>query len=111
MQIEIKEDEIPETLKIIIFRVVQEALNNIAKYSGAEWVEVSIAKLPDRLQLIIEDNGVGFDLTSIHANRKSGEGFGLVSMRERTELSDGVFAIQSKIGEGTRIQASWTIPC
>jgi signal transduction histidine kinase len=107
IRIEIKGDEIPETLKITIFRIIQEAFNNIAKYSEAEWVEVSIAKLDDTIQLTIEDHGIGFD----YENRKSGKGFGLMSMRERTELSCGVFVVDSKIGEGTRIQASWTLPC
>jgi signal transduction histidine kinase len=111
MQIEIKEDEIPEALKIMIFRITQESFHNIAKYSGTEWVEVSIAKLHNTIQLSIEDRGIGFDLKSIFANRKSGKGFGLMSMRERKELSGGIFVIKSKIGEGTRIQASWTLPC
>jgi signal transduction histidine kinase len=111
MLIEINEDEVPETLKIIIFRIVQEAFHNIAKYSGAEWVEVSIAKLNDTIHLSIEDRGIGFDLRSIYANRKSGKGLGLMSMRERTELSGGIFVIESKIGEGTNIRASWTLPC
>ena len=111
IRIEIKGDEIPETLKITIFRIIQEAFNNIAKYSEAEWVEVSISKLDDTIRLTIEDHGIGFDLRSIYENRKSGKGFGLMSMRERTELSFGVFVVESKIGEGTRIQASWTLPC
>ena len=87
---------------IIIFRIVQEAFHNIAKYSGAEWVDVSITKLQNTIQLSIEDHGIGFDLRSIYANRTSEKGFGLMSMRERTELSGGIFEIESKIGEGTR---------
>ena len=110
IQIEINGDEIPETLGIIIFRIVQEAFHNIAKYSGAEWVDVSITKLQNTIQLSIEDQGIGFDLRSIYANRTSEKGFGLMSMRERTELSGGIFEIESKIGEGTKIQASWTLP-
>ncbi len=110
IQIGIDGDEIPEMLKIIIFRIIQEAFHNIAEYSRAERVEVSIAKLDNTIQLSIEDHGIGFDLGSIYANRKSGKGFGLMSMRERTELSGGIFVIESGIGEGTRIQASWTLP-
>ena len=110
MHMEIKEEKIPETLKIVIFRIIQEAFHNIAEYSRAEWVEVSIDKLHDRIQLSIEDHGIGFDLRSVYANRKSGKGFGLISMRERTELSGGIFVIESKIDKGTRIQASWPFP-
>ncbi len=110
MRIEIKEDEIPETLKIVIFRIIQEAFHNIAEYSGAESVDLSIAKLDNTIQLSIEDHGIGFDLRSIYANRKPGRGVGLMSMRERTELAGGIFVIKSEIGEGTSIQASWTLP-
>jgi signal transduction histidine kinase len=111
MQIGINEDGIPETLKIMLFRIVQEAMHNIAKHSGAERVEVSLAKLQDTLQLSIEDHGAGFDVRSIFTDKKSGKGFGLMTMRERTELSGGIFVIESKIGAGTMIQASWTLPC
>ena len=110
VEIEINGGEIPETLKIIIFRIVQEAFHNIAKYSATEWVDVSIIKLQNTIRLSIEDHGIGFDLRAIYADRKSGKGFGLMSMRERTELSGGIFIIESRIGEGTRIQASWTLP-
>ena len=74
-------------------------------------METSIAKLDDKIHLSIEDRRIGFDLRSIYANRKSERGLGLMSMRERTELSGGIFLIESKIGEGTNIQASWTLPC
>ncbi len=70
LQIESKEDEIPETLKIIIFRIIQEAFHNIAKYSGAERVEVLIAKLHNTIQLSIVDHGIGFDLRSIYSKWK-----------------------------------------
>ncbi len=108
-EIEVEEHEVPESLKIVIFRVMQEALNNIAKYSGTELVNLSLVREGDRIELAIEDNGVGFDLASVGDGNGTMAGLGLTSMRERTELSGGSFAIESKPGEGTVVRTNW--PC
>ncbi len=97
----VSENEIAEELKIVIFRVSQEALNNIAKYSRADQVHVSISKTAASIALSIIDNGVGFNLQ----NRANG--LGLTSMQERVEISGGQFSIKSNIGEGTCLQAKW----
>ena len=110
-QIDIEEDEIPEHLKITIFRIAQEAFHNISKYSGAQRVKVSLIKVQNTITLSIEDNGTGFDLQSIYISKKYRTGFGLMSMRERTELSGGSFAINSEIGKGTKVQSTWTPAC
>ncbi len=101
-QIDIQEDEIPVRLKTVIYRILQEALNNIAKHSRANRVTIALRKMEERIELTVEDNGTGFDLE----NRP--RGFGLGSMRERVELSGGLFTIDSTIGKGTTIIASWT---
>ena len=98
-----------EHLKIVIFRVMQEALNNIAKYSEAESATVSLANKRGTLELTLADNGKGFDLESVLAVEESGRGLGLTSMKERAELSDGSFSIESSIGKGTRIRACWKV--
>jgi signal transduction histidine kinase len=59
-----KENEVPETLKIVIFRIIQESFHNIAKYSKARCVGVSLTQIGGVIELIVKDNGVGFDLTS-----------------------------------------------
>jgi signal transduction histidine kinase len=110
MKIEIEENEIPERLKIIILRIAQEALHNIAKYSGAEWVDISISRVENSMLLRIHDHGHGFDLNSFNKDQASAKGFGIIGMKERTELSGGVFLIRSEIGEGTLVQASWPLP-
>ncbi len=105
----IKEADIPDILKPIIFRIMQESLNNAAKHSQADFVAVSLGRSKDRLVLKINDNGRGFDGG---ANRKTGnalEGLGLNSMRERAELSGGAFNVISKPGQGTIVEASWPI--
>lgn len=105
-EIEIQEEEIPEPLKIVIFRILQEATSNIAKHSRADQVRVSLAKGDGAVHLAIRNNGQGFHLEEILAQRR---GLGLVSMRERAELSGGSFAIESAPGDGTSIRASWPV--
>jgi PAS domain S-box-containing protein len=103
------EYELPDSLKISIFRILQEALNNVAKHSGADTVNLSLKKNKQKIELYIEDNGKGFDLHEvIHADSHE-RGLGLQSIRERTELFGGSIDIKSKKGQGTTICANW--PC
>jgi signal transduction histidine kinase len=104
-EVVLQEDEVPDPLKIVIFRVLQEAFHNITKYSKAEFVSLCLGKRDCVLELTIKDNGVGFDLKSSHFRK----GLGLTSMRERTELSGGSFTIESTKGAGTVIKASWSL--
>ena len=64
-EIEIEEEEVPDSLKTVIFRILQEALNNIAKYSGADLARLSLRKAPGSTELVIEDHGQGFDLKKV----------------------------------------------
>jgi signal transduction histidine kinase len=106
----IEEDEMPESLKIIVFRIVQEALNNIAKYSKAQWVRISLENRGGSLELTIEDNGVGFDPDDPPSSVDGkGGGLGLTGMKERTELSGGDFSVHSSKGAGTIIRARWPL--
>ncbi len=102
-QIGIPEQEVPDSLKTPIFRISQEAMNNIAKYSKASLVNLSLRKENSEILLTIQDNGQGFDLNSVR------KGLGLSTMRERAELSGGSFALESRIGKGTIIRVSWQI--
>ena len=103
----VEEDQIPESLKTVIFRVLQESLNNVAKHSGADRVQLSLQQQDDTVTLIVEDNGGGFDTEKPLPQGASERGFGLSSMRERIELSGGIFTLQSVPGQGTRISALW----
>jgi PAS domain S-box-containing protein len=105
--LEIKEEEVPESLKIVIFRILQEALNNVAKYSKAGAVSVSLKIKGSLIELGITDNGQGFDAQQVRSARRLGRGFGLTSMKERTELSGGRFSVESKKGVGTILRATW----
>ncbi len=106
--INIKEDEVPDSLKTVIYRISQEALNNVAKHSKADLVHLALRKSDGKIELAIRDNGQGFDLKEVLPREGSERGLGLTSMRERTELSGGSFVIESALGKGTTIRATWT---
>jgi signal transduction histidine kinase len=102
-QISVYEEDIARELKIVIYRVLQESLNNFARHGNGNRVDLSLINSDGTLALMIRDNGQGFDL------QKTEKGLGLNSMRERIELSGGEFQIESIIGQGTTIRASWSI--
>jgi PAS domain S-box-containing protein len=104
----VAEEEVPESLKVNIFRIAQEALNNIAKHSKAEWVDISFSKNEGGIELLVSDDGVGIDLDLI-LQTSTTKSLGLTSMRERAELTGGSFSIESTPGEGTTIRAFWPI--
>jgi len=105
----IEDSELPESLKIVIYRVIQEAMNNAAKHSKADLVRISLRKVRNKMELSVEDNGCGFSIQQRLFPNDSRRGLGLTSMRERTELSGGSFAIESADGKGTMIRASWPL--
>lgn len=107
-QTEIREEEVSTLLKTVIYRVSQEALNNIAKHSKADLARLSLKKIGDQIELKIEDNGMGFDLEQTLSPERARRGMGLDSMRERAELSDGTFAVKSTPGAGATIRATWS---
>jgi PAS domain S-box-containing protein len=102
-QIGISEHEVPDSLKTPVFRISQEAMNNVAKYSKASLVNISLQKSDDKIELIVQDNGQGFDLDTVR------KGLGLSTMKERAQLSGGSFDLRSVIGKGTIIRVSWPI--
>lgn len=100
-QLQIADGEIPDLLKILIFRIVQEALINFARHGRSNRIRVSLDKMKGKIRLSVQDNGQGFD----PQDRK--KGLGLDSMRERVESSGGIFELESAMGTGTTIRASW----
>ena len=100
------EKDIPKTHQIVIYRILQEALNNVSKHSRAKTVKVSLKKKAGRLELGIADDGSGFDLDHTRS-QGLGQGIGLSSMKERAHLSGGSISIQSRKGVGTTVLVSW----
>lgn len=107
-EIDIEEEEVPKSLKIVMYRILQEALNNIAKHSKTSIVLLFLRKTDQAIQLVIQDRGQGFNPEEANS-RKGTKGLGLDSMRERAELSGGSLDIESAEGKGTTICASWPL--
>jgi PAS domain S-box-containing protein len=107
--IRVEEEDIPKSLKTVIYRILQEALNNAAKHSNAESVHLQLAKIDTNLELVVEDKGVGFDVDAVTARNGARRGMGLASMKERTLLSGGIINIVSVPGEGTRVHIFWPL--
>ncbi|MEW6440024.1 MAG: HAMP domain-containing protein [bacterium] len=108
-EVSVREDEVPDPLKPVIYRITQEALTNVAKHSRADAVSLLLRKNGDAVELTIRDNGHGLSLATVAPSDGAGRGFGLTSMRERAELSGGSCTIRSDPGGGTVVHASWPL--
>jgi signal transduction histidine kinase len=100
LEIDFKSDELPplrQETSLCLFRVLQEALHNAAKYSGVKRIEVRLAEKSGEIHLIVRDSGKGFDINA--ARQKCG--LGLTSMQERVRLVGGTMEIESKPRAGT----------
>jgi PAS domain S-box-containing protein len=108
-QIHVNEQEVSEPLKIVIYRVIQEGLNNAAMHSKADTVYVRLKKTGTYLEAEVEDNGIGFDFNEVSERDGRMSGYGLKSMRERVELMGGLFSLHSLSGTGTCIRIGFEI--
>lgn len=103
-EVDVAEERIGEEIRVTIFRILQEAFNNIAKHSQARRAMVKLKMNDNLLRLSIEDDGKGMSLNNGVTPAYS---LGLVSMRERAECTGGAFTISSQIGRGTRVEVAW----
>jgi signal transduction histidine kinase len=87
---------------VAVYRIAQEALNNVAKHSGAAQAVVSLHCQRNEIELIIRDNGKGFDIGT-----KSTGSLGLDIMQERAKAIDARVNVESRISEGTTVKMSW----
>jgi signal transduction histidine kinase len=106
-KVNIQEDQIPDVVKTVVYRVMQESLNNIIKHSQAKAVNLGLEKKEGKIEFVIQDNGQGFDLDSMLSRKAADRGLGLAGMKERIQLSGGSFVLESAKGEGTTIRAAW----
>ena len=116
LQREWENSDLPPNLEMHIFRIVQEAMNNITKHANASNIVLNLFKSASSMTLHISDNGCGFDMDSL-MNKKMNQldeddttprcSFGLSSMRERAESTNGKFNIDSTPGRGTSVVVSW----
>ena len=114
--INVEESDISDNNKVVIFRIVQEAMNNIVKHANAKNIVLELDRSDSGLTLSISDDGCGFDKDQLIKNRinalKKDNNmprccFGLSSMRERAESTNGEFFIQTIPKVGTRVSVSW----
>ena len=105
IKVDFSSDEIPRSINpdaaLCIFRIVQEGLRNLKKYSGAEEAKVDLRIRGHRLEISVRDEGRGFNLSEVGQNG----GLGIRSMEQRARLLGGKFEIHSEPGKGTTLKA------
>ncbi|MEN2401713.1 type IV pili methyl-accepting chemotaxis transducer N-terminal domain-containing protein [Flavobacterium sp. MC2016-06] len=97
------EQRLDSLIEINIYRLTQEAINNAIKYAESSHIIVQLSHSPTLLSIIVDDNGKGFDITSVDKKRNSESGMGLLFMKERIQYINGRVFFKSIVGEGTRI--------
>jgi len=95
-----KERRLPHQLETTIFRVIQEALNNINRYAHANNVLIEISFLTEAIEVRIADNGIGFNVEEAIHSKERPRGLGLLGMKERVEIMNGTLTIQSNSDNG-----------
>lgn len=91
-----EEKRLPSKFEVALFRLVQESVQNALKHANASEIVVKLEMKPDKIAILIKDDGQGFD-----PKERKAESFGIIGMRERVELLSGDFTIDSKVGKGT----------
>jgi nitrate/nitrite-specific signal transduction histidine kinase len=94
--------ELTHDVKIVFYRVAQEALNNIAKHSGARQVDLHMECQPGHMYLCIQDDGLGFEAGSLTPDH-----MGMAIMRERTHSIGAILKVESEVGQGTTVELEW----
>lgn len=99
-----KELRLSSSMEAAIYRLVQEALSNVQKHAEATRVNISISYTHDQLDIVVKDNGKGFNLRTNEGLNEDSTHYGLMGMYERVELIEGSINIQSEVGKGTEIK-------
>lgn len=100
---------LPPELAIACFRVAQEALTNVVRHAQARHVWVELSESESVLELVVGDDGVGFDMASTQEQAAEDGRLGLLGMAERVQLLGGTLQVESEPGRGTRIRASFPL--
>lgn len=91
-------------MELTLFRILQEAINNIAKHARARHVKIEFDFQRPVVRVMIEDDGQGFDTRMVSRSRDNARGLGLLGMEERAQLIGGSFHLESQAGRGTRVE-------
>jgi signal transduction histidine kinase len=92
--------ELDDSSQLTVYRLVQESLTNVGKYAQAEQVDISVRNQSGQIEVVIKDNGKGFELADVRTATH-----GLAGMKHRVEAAGGRLGVESAPGEGTRISA------
>jgi signal transduction histidine kinase len=96
-------DRLPDEIEILLFRIAQEAMRNIARHSEANRVDITLKRVDAKVVLTLTDDGKGFEPIEIITSNSEGGGLGLAGMKERAAIVGGQVTINSILGEGTNI--------
>jgi two-component system sensor histidine kinase UhpB len=102
------DERLPRDMELVLYRIGQEALNNIGRHAHASTVQVTLIQTESDIILAVADDGDGFDPMAVEVDAQ--HGLGLEGMRERIGMIGGEFAIESALGQGTRIEATAPLP-
>jgi signal transduction histidine kinase len=108
LEVEDLDERLPSTVEIPVFRAVQEALTNALRHSGAKTVLIQMSREGGTLSVDVEDDGRGFTPADVATPSESGQGLGLLGMRERIEILGGTLTLDSSPGAGTHV--AFTVP-
>jgi two-component system sensor histidine kinase DegS len=97
------ESRLPSAMEVAIFRLIQESFANVFKHAQATYVSLDITYQSQMVKIAIHDNGIGFQLEAMEAKVASGSHFGIIGMKERVDLLEGRFELESDVNGGTRI--------
>jgi len=101
-----REQRLLPEMELILFRIIQEGLNNVSKHASASEAEVQVEFENSRVEVSITDNGKGFELPQTVGDLSPSGKLGLVGMQERVSLLNGSLNIKSEPGKGTEVKAS-----
>ncbi len=109
LSVEEMTERVPAPIEVACFRVVQEALTNIAKYARARTIDLTLRRQEEEVTLVLQDDGVGFDVLAARQRAQGGKSIGLLGMEERVRLAGGNLVIVSAPGQGTRLQLRFSL--
>jgi PAS domain S-box-containing protein len=107
--LDISDADIPEKLKIVLYRVIQEGISNAARHADPQTIDVRLKKNQNSIELIIKDDGKGFDTKIMQEARRKEKGMGIKNIQDRAEIYEGTFEMNSAIGRGTVLKFNWPL--
>ncbi len=97
---------LPQPVEVAVYRIVQDALSNVAKHAHATHAQISLELQDDGLLVTVEDDGSGFNVDDLNAQGERGKALGIASMRQRAEMLGGEILLESLVGRGTKVSAA-----